>query len=164
MEIRHDTLYRDVFAALQHMRPGEEAKLIAAAAAYHLGEGGWWGIEVGAFVKATRGDFADLGVEMDNNITCYGFYLVKGFGAFVDEFLKVAKNTTPPATPGEAGLTAGCYQIQLDEAMLVFCRRYFGLRSFHEAEHITLSEWLIARRDEYNRIICERNSMKKYKK
>lgn len=163
MEIFCDTRYDDVKDALKFLKPGEEARLIDVAERHLLGDGGWWGITVGTFIKATRGDLEDLHVTKDGQVTCYGYYLVKGFGAFVDEFIRVARNLTPPASPSEPS-SAGCYQIQIDEAMLVFCRRYFGLHSFREAEQITLAEWLIARRDEFNRVILERNSMRKLKK
>lgn len=56
------------------------------------------------------------------------------------------------------------YPMTMAEGLLVFARRYFGCRSFSEAERLTLGEWLMAKKDDYNRIAAEQAAVKKYGK
>jgi hypothetical protein len=50
--------------------------------------------------------------------------------------------------------------VEWQEGMLVFVRAYFGLKSFGEAENVTIGDYLLAKKDEYNSTIFQRNMAK----
>ena len=135
---------------------GESARLATAAERHYLGSDGWWAVEIGTFCEMCRGDFSHYGITRDKNITVLGYYFIQAFSGFVDEFLRLSKNLTPPATIAQSRAESACMPLAIDEGLLIFTRNYFGLPSFDEAAHRTLAEWLLAKRDTYNMIVSQR--------
>lgn len=139
------------------LKAGEEAKLMLKAEEYYLGGGGWWSISVGDFIKIADGDASFFGVDLDGDadITVLAFYGIKAFKGFVAEFLKVAESLTPPQSAKAHKASSACLPMTLAEGMLVFVREYFGLKSFSEAERVPLSDYIIAKKDAYNKAVYQ---------
>ena len=62
-----------------------------------------------------------------------------------------------PQTPEEKRAENGLLKTDWAESMLVFLQNFFGLRSFREAENITVGEILIAKRARFNEDMYRRN-------
>ena len=157
MRISEDTRLADVCALLPYLRDGEEGRLCKAAEARKV-PAGWWSVTIGEFVKMSSGDFSPYGVTLDDNAKVLDYYFIKAFAGFVEEFTRVAGNLTP-----KGGIPLA-YPMTMAEGLLVFARRYFGCRSFLDAERLTLGDWLMAKKDDYNRIAAEQAAVKKYGK
>ena len=84
-------------------------------------------------------------------------YWTKRFADFCEEFTRACERMTIK-DPTQEHLHEGCLKIEPQEAMLIFTREYFGLRSFFEAGERTIGEYLTARKDRYNEAVFRRNS------
>lgn len=128
-----------------------EALKTAAEAKY----GGMYDLPFGTFWACQNGDFDHLGDLA--NPTVLQIYWCKRFVEFQEEFAKQLQACTLPPTADETAANNGLLPVNFAEAMLVFMQSFFGLRSFKEAEQITLGELLIAKRAQYNRDKFQRN-------
>lgn len=162
MQINRTTLYRDVLPLIPFFEAGEEARLMVTAEHMYARDG-WWSIPVGQFVELSNGDYKSLGVDKDNieDITALQYYAIMSFKGFVDEFIKVVEALDTPRTSKERQAESACRPMSLAEGLLVFVRKYFGLRSFDEAANIPLSDYIIAKKDTYNSAMFERTYMSK---
>ena len=53
-----------------------------------------------------------------------------------------------------------CLKVSVAEGILLFVREYFSLHSFGEAENLPLSDYLIAKKDNYNKVMAQREYAK----
>ena len=58
----------------------------------------------------------------------------------------------------------GTMPMTFSESLLIFAQNFFGLKSFKEAEKITLGEIIIAKKADYNKSVFQRNQIKQYQK
>ena len=56
----------------------------------------------------------------------------------------------------ELAASKNCYPTEFAESMLIFSRSYFGLHSFKEATHITLGDFILAKKDSYNSTVFQK--------
>lgn len=128
--------------------------------------GAMYDLTFAEFWACSNGDFSRLGDV--SNPTVLQVYWRKRFENFVNEFADALKRLTLPQTPEEAQAAQGLVKVSWDEGMLVFIQQWFGLKSYKEAEQITMGEILIAKRAAYNRDKFQRNmskiQMNKFKK
>ena len=82
------------------------------------------------------------------------------FQSFVADFGKILERLVIQQTPEQKQASANCLPVEWQEGMLVFVRSYFGLKSFAEAEKVTIGDYLLAKKDEYNTAIFQRNMAK----
>ena len=82
------------------------------------------------------------------------------FQGFVADFGKILERLVIPQTPEQKQASANCLPVEWQEGMLVFVRSYFGLKSFAEAENVTIGDYILAKKDEYNTAIFQRNMAK----
>ena len=82
---------------------------------------------------------------------------VEAFGEFIDQISDTLKRLTLPATPESVKLASGTMPSEFTESVYLFCRQYFGLKNFEDADGLKVSEYLLARKDDYNRQIVDRN-------
>ena len=112
------------------------------------GQGGLWNVELGSLIRAMQQDFSGLTQGRQPGEWTVGDYLiVSSFVEFVELFFKTLKSIKIPETKSERKAAVHAMKVTTAESLLCFVREYFGLHSFAEAEHITLSEVVIARRD-----------------
>jgi len=106
------------------------------------------------FWACANGDFSHLG-DMTNP-TVLQVYWVKRFAKFVEEFTNALKSYTLKPTEEEKKASQDLLEISWDEGLLIFMQQWFGLKSYKEAENITIGELLIAKRAQYNQDLFRR--------
>lgn len=83
---------------------------------------------------------------------------------FTENFIEILKIYTLTQTADEIRAARGVPSYNENEGMLVFVRQYFGLRSFSEAEKVTLADFLLAKKDSYINATFQRNLLDVQKK
>lgn len=111
------------------------------------------------FFACADGDFECVIKDVANLSTGEALWL-DVFKAFMTDFGKILEKLVIPQTPEQKQASANCLPVEWQEGMLVFVRSYFGLKSFTEAENITIGDYLLAKKDEYNTAIFQRNMAK----
>lgn len=120
------------------------------------GDAGFYAMTVGDFTTLLSGDPRPL--LQSEGKTVFDTARVEAFGGFVDELSKTLTRLTLPPTAETMRLNAGTLPCDFTESVYVFCRSYFGLHSFEAADRLKLSEFVMARKDDYNRAVVERNT------
>lgn len=92
----------------------------------------------------------------DPLITVFEVYWFLGFKEFFDSFLKLLQNFSIKESPDELAASRNCYPVEFSESVLIFTRSYFNSPSFKEAAKITIGEFLMAKKDAYNKAVFER--------
>lgn len=108
------------------------------------------------FHACANGDFSDILGNMTDP-TVLQVYWCKRFADFVKEFANMWQEMQIQQTPEEKRAAKGLLKTDWAENVLVFLKDYFGLRSFKEAEKITVGEILIAKRARFNEETYRRN-------
>ncbi len=126
----------------------------------HYGE-----LRIADFFGCMRCDFSVIGVDSStwNNATQAQYIWAMGFADYLDGFGKILERLTPSASPEQRQAQGVCLSVSFEESVLVFIRDYFGLRSFKAAEELTINEYLIAKKDTYNKVTFERKLNDIYK-
>lgn len=150
--ITDKTRYADFEATEPYLSERAKKAITARAEAVH---GTMMGMEFGTFWNVCNGDTGNLG-DMTRP-TVLQVYWLRRFREFADEITKALKGLTPPDTPEAQQASQGTLPVSFGEGMLTFLRQHFGLRSYKEAEKITMGELLIAKRAAYNAEIFRRN-------
>lgn len=151
MRITERTLYATIQPIEKYFRAEMTEEIMRAAEAKF---GGMYDLEFATFWACTEGDFSHLGNM--RNPTVLQTYWIKRFNKFVEEFAKTLKNLTLPPTADESKAGQGLLQVKWGEGILVFLQQWFGLKSYKEAEKITMGELLIAKRAQYNQDLFRR--------
>lgn len=152
---RHTTLQE--FAPYEsYVSESEMARLKDAAVADKFGEAGFYAMTIGDLTSVVAGDLRPL--YDSGGRTVFDAARVKAFETFIDEFVKVLNGLTIPPTVEGIKAQMGTKQHTFSEGLYVFCRDYFGLKSFAEADGLKVSEYVLARKDDFNRCMVERNA------
>ena len=159
MRITENTKYYEVAGLLQYLTPIDEIRLVFASENYYLGESGWWGMRIGDFIKLLQGDLSIFGVDKDNamDVPAFAHFIMKGFAIFMQDFCQTCKALDVPMTANEQRAQSKCLQMGVDEGILVFCRNYFSLPNFDAVADLPLSDYLLARKDSYNKTMFEKS-------
>lgn len=107
------------------------------------------------FFACCAGDFSCV-IADEKHPTTGELLWIERFKVFLEEIAKVLNALVMPLTPEQKKAAEACLPVEWQEGMLVFVRKYFGLRSFAEAERVTIADYLLAKKDEYNTAIFER--------
>ena len=145
MRVTERTLYATIKPVEKYLAD-KTVEDLKRAAENHLG--GMYDLEFATFWACCAGDFSHLG-DMKNP-TVYQVYWCKRFADFVKEFTDTIKALQLPPTADERQASEGMLEVTFGEAMLVFMQQWFGLKSYREAERITLGDLLIAKRAAFN--------------
>lgn len=92
-----------------------------------------------------------------NKITVLEIYWISGFKEFIEGFLKTLENLNIKETPEERQASTFCISSSFQESILIFTRNYFNLTSFEAVGEIKLGEYLIAKKDSYNKVMFEKS-------
>lgn len=111
------------------------------------------------FFACCEGDFGCVVKDTKNPTTGEGLWL-ETFRDFLNDFGKILERLVIPQTPEQKQASVNCLPVEWQEGMLVFVRSYFGLKSFSEAENVTIGDYILAKKDEYNTVIFQRNMAK----
>jgi len=151
MRITERTLYATIKPVEKYFRENMEAEIMRAAEGKF---GGMYDLEFATFWACAGGDFSNLG-DM-RNPTVLQVYWVKRFNKFVEEITQALKGLTLNPTAEESKAGQGLLQVTWGESILIFLQQFFGLKSYKEAEKITIGELLIAKRAQYNKDLFQR--------
>lgn len=145
MRIDKNTKYRE-FEQIEKYVPDSQKRAITNAAESLYGC--MYDLEFGEFWNVANGDLSRLGSLEDP--TVFQTYWLKRFEDFTKEFAETLNKLSIKQTTEEKRAAEGCLKVSWGESVLVFLQKFFGLKSFKEAEKITLGEILIAKRAQYN--------------
>ena len=145
MRITENTKYIEILAIEKYFSKKTVEELKNAAEKQF---GSMYDLEFATFYACANGDFSHLGGLDDP--TALQVYWIKRFGDFSEEFAKTLSTLQVKPSEDEKRASEGLLRVTWGESMLVFIQRYFGLKSFKEAEKITIGELLIAKRAAYN--------------
>lgn len=132
--------------------------------------GGCWDLTFREFFELSRGNFECKGIDLSHpeKLTVLQYYWCERFKAFVDEFSATLDKLQAPQSIEAQKASQACLDVTFEESVLIFCREYFNLHCFADVYGITLGEFLIAKKDVYNKTAFERAMSKiqeqKYKK
>ena len=155
MRITERTLYATIDPIEKYFRPKMAEDIMRAAEGKF---GGMYDLEFATFWACAGGDFSRLG-DM-RNPTVLQVYWVKRFNKFVEEITQALKGLTLTPTDEERKASEGLLKVTWGEGILVFLQQWFGLKSYKEAEKITIGELLIAKRAQYNQDLFRRKLSK----
>lgn len=110
------------------------------------------------FFGLLNGDFSLLG-DLQEPTVLQVFWLTR-FKEFCDEFTRSCEALTIK-DPEAVGIDNGCITISPQESALLFTREYFGLGSFEDAGKRTIGEYILARKDAFNKWVMRKNNEKK---
>lgn len=156
MKIDSKTKYDALRYVEPYLEDGETKRIEDAAVQARFGDDGFYAMTLGEFFAIMGGDTDTLikGVEAD---TVFAVYLGRAFAAFVDFIIERLKALTIPPTPESVRASQGCLDVAFDESVYVFCREYFNLHTFAAVESLKVADYVMARKDAYNRAVVDRN-------
>lgn len=155
MKIDRHTLTTDFAPVANLVTDEDKARLRSVAVRDMFGEAGFYGMTVGDFTTVIAGDVRPL--WQSGGRTVFDECRVDAFKAFVDELAATLKRMTLPPTSETIRYAAGTLPTEFVESVYVFCRSYFNLPDFKGADRLKVSEFLMAKKDDYNRRIVDRN-------
>lgn len=117
-----------------------------------------WALTLGEFFTISEGDYSCIGVDFahPDQITAIQYYWMKSFKDMANSLKAAIDRLTVPQTPNAKIASAGCRKMSFQESVKVFCREYFGLSSFKAVDDLTLDDFLLARKDSYNRAMFDK--------
>ena len=153
---RHTTARE--FAEIEKYVSDEQRKAIKEVAVRSLfGEAGFYGMTIGSMLDAMHGNYE--GIRQDDGNTVFDIMRIEAFKEWLDEFLSVAETLTPKPTARQVKNSMGTIRLSFDEAVYIFCRSYFGLPNFDAVNELTVGDYLLAKKDDYNQRIVDNNTM-----
>ena len=151
MKIDGNSRYEDFLTIEPLLSEGSRVALKARAVEIY---GDPWGLTLADFIAITGNDLSRLGDMSDPTIL--QMYWLQCFHEFVEQFQHILESLKMPMDATEEAAAASMKKVSMAEGMLVYARGYFGLHSFSDAEQITITEYVMARRDDYNKAIYNR--------
>lgn len=141
----------------------EQRKAIKDAAVRdRFGEAGFYGLTVGQLTSVLSGDSRPL--FDSGGRTVFDMARVTAFSEWVGEFADTLRRLTLPPTAEVMALQSGTLKSTFEEYVYTFCRSYFDLGSFEACDRLKVSEFLLAKKDDYNRAVVDRNMAKSVRK
>lgn len=133
-------------------------ELTDASARFYCGENGYYSLTIADFHALISGsvEVGRFSLAEHSHLVFAKFFL-QGLANFAKDFVTLLSELTPPPTAEEIRANRNLLPIGIAESLLIFARSFFGLRSFAEAEQITLADLILAKKETYNKIIFERN-------
>lgn len=151
MRITEKTKYFEIDAIVKLLSDEEKAKIKTAAEEKF---GKMYDLEFSQFWDCAHGRFEHLG-DLKDPTVLQVFWIMR-FQDFVKEFTEALNKLSLKLTSDEQAASQGLLKVSFFEGVLVFTQQWFGLKSYKEAEKITLGEILIAKRAQYNRDLFHR--------
>lgn len=116
-----------------------------------------WDLKIGELFRLCDGDFSGI---IDEKPLLWQILWVERFPKFFEEFVRVVARLTLEPTQEQKAAAAGCLPMEWQEGILIFARSYFGLHSFAAVEELTLGDYILAKKHDYNTALTERNMHK----
>ena len=155
MKIDRHTLNEELAPLLSIVTEEDMERVRKAAVRDKYGDAGFYGMTVGDFTTVLAGDVRPL--LQSGGRTVFDTCRVEAFREWVDELSDTLKRLTPPPTAESVKLNAGTIPSEFVESVYLFCRSYFSLGSFEQADRLKVSEFVLAKKDDYNHAVVDRN-------
>ena len=156
MRIDINRPYSECIDACTALKP-DGLEQLKQAAQDHIGA--YWDLTLGVYFRLCDGDLSVLGFGEKETVAQH--YWLEGLKGFGEELAKITRRLEMPKNllrPYEEQARSICLKLDAKESILVFVQRYFGLPSFRACEDITLAEYIIARRADYNENVMRRRA------
>lgn len=156
LKIDRNTRYEDFRMWEPLLADGMADAIRKAAVRNRFGVDGFWNMTLGDMFSILAGDMTRLtwGVSPDS---VFGVYINKAFSSFMEDFIGKLKSLTLPPTQDAMQASQGCLNVAFDESVYVFCREYFGLHGFEAVEGLKVADFIMAKKDAYNKAVVDRN-------
>lgn len=162
MKIDKYTLYKD-FASVEMFAPASQLYALRdVAVRSKFGDAGFYSMSIGAFLNAAIYQNYDALYDCRGE-TVFDVYRVLAFAVWVEEFISVAEELTLKPTPKQIAAASGCRPVTFEESVYFFMREYFGLQSFDAVADLPVSDYLLAKKDTYNKQVVERATLNRIK-
>lgn len=158
MKVNKGTTYKDFEPYEPYVSDDDKAKIKKAAIAAKFGDNGFYAMKVGAFLSAYHCDFGVL--YDDGGTTAFDVYRAAAFADWLKDFCDVLDNLTMKPDLRQMKSQQGCVAMTFDESVFIFCRNYFGLQRFDDVLKLSVADYLMAKKDDYNRQVIDRNASK----
>ena len=89
--------------------------------------------------------------------TVFDVYRVAAFGQWVNEFIAAIEALTLRPSAKQMAQSSGCKPLTFEESVYFFTRSYFGLKDFNSVRDLTVADYIMAKKDDYNHNVFERN-------
>lgn len=140
---------------LENMDEESKARLRADAEAVY---GTPWALALKDFFALSKGDLSYLGLttETAEQASIRQYIWMLYFKEVCEQVAVILKKLVVPQTAEQEMASKSCLKMGFEESTLIFVRKYFALHNFTEAENITLSDFLIAKKDSFNGAIYQK--------
>lgn len=160
MTINENTIYADVKSVERYFTADAKEQIIQASQRCYKN---YQELTIEEFFEIIDKNYELIEYSEDKPMTLYQYYWLQGFASFVDEFQKILKRFEITPTAKEMQCMQGTLPMTFSESLLVFAQNFFNLKSFGEAEKLTIGDIIIAKKADYNRNIFQRNQIKNIK-
>lgn len=123
----------------------------------------WWQISIDNFCDFCEGDFSALKIDKEN-LTLFGWAVILDFRSFAENFVDIVGKLVVLMTSEEKGLQDGLPTLTMFEVMAGFVRKWFNCKSYEEASKYKLSEYLLARTEDYRNKVIEKRMFESQKR
>lgn len=155
MQVTEKTKFAEIAAFAPYFDQSSIESLKSAAERKY---GTPWALTLGQFFQVADGDYSLVGIDFTqpNKITALQYYWMESFKDMSMKLKKAVDSLSVEPTPDAKAASVGCRKMTFQESVKVFCREYFGLHSFRAVDDLTLDDFLLARKDSYNKSIFEK--------
>lgn len=160
MKISDKTLYSDIKGVERYFTLRDKETLSEAS---QLRYKRYYDLTIEEFFEVLDKNYRILELTDESEITLYQWVWLNGFAQFVDELTKTLKRLEVAPTAKELQYMRGTLPMSFSESLVVFAQSFFGLKSYKEAEQITIGDIVIAKKADYNKSIFQRNQIKNLK-
>lgn len=155
MKIDRTTLYRD-FAPLEpYVEASKLEELRHSAVAEKFGTDGFYGLTLGGLLDAMQGDYDAL--YDCNGETVFDRYRVAAFNEWLNTFVSIVNTLTLKPSPKQIAQASGTLSLTFEESVYYFMRSYFGLPNFDAVRELKVADYIMAKKDDYNKAVVDRN-------
>lgn len=111
-----------------------------------------WGLSLRDFFALIEGDMSYIGLEKKYfyKATVRQYIWLKAFHACEARVAELLNAWQIPQSADAQKASAKCLKMGAKEAVIIFVRRYFGLSNFDATMDIPLSDFVLAKKDEFN--------------
>lgn len=134
---------------LENMDEGSRQRLEEDAERVY---GSPWGMKLRDFFACMDKDYSIIGLSNDNLLSASvrQYVWLKMFIECEERVAELLKSWQVPQSPDAQKASSKCVKMQPKESVIVFVRRYFGLKNFDETMEIPLCDFILAKHDEFN--------------
>lgn len=155
MKIDRHTTMAELAPFVAIISDDDKIRIREAAVRDKYGEAGFYAMSIGDFTTVLGGDIRPL--LQSGGRTVYDNERIEAFKAWVDDMADTLKRMTLAPTAESILLNAGTLPSTFVESVYLFCRSYFGLKNFEDCDTLKVSEFVLAKQDDFNRQTVDRN-------